>query len=322
MSSSLSRVVSNQSSIKTTKPRVASEPSLMVRPFTHGQESEVLSFLEASPLHTVFMRGLIRDNGLQSPRNRGAFCGCRDREGLLHGVALIGHATLFEARNEAVIRAFAEEAQKQANIHMVIGEQQPVEVFWKSYVENGQQPRRVCSELLLEQEKPIPVHESVAALRRATIEDLGRVMPIQSQMAFAESGVNPMEVDLAGFQQRCARRIELGRVWVCVEKETLTFKADIMSETPDVIYLEGIYVDPSHRGNGYGLGCLAQVSENLLRSARSLCLFVNEQYTEAQEFYSRAGFTMRSRYSTIFLEPRSSRATIGTLETRDQGATL
>ena len=113
-------------------------------------------------------------------------------------------------------------------------------------------------------------------------------------------------------QQRCARRIELGRVWICEEKETLTFKADIMSETPDVIYLEGIYVDPSHRGNGYGLGCLAQVSENLLRSARSLCLFVNEQHTEAQEFYSRAGFTLRSRYSTIFLEPRRSSAIIDT----------
>jgi uncharacterized protein len=317
MSSSLSGVGSKTYSSKTTQAQAASAPSLAVQPFTRGQESEVLSFLEASPLHTVFMRGFIRDNGLESPRNRGAFWGCRNRDGQLLGVALIGHATLFEAHNTSAIRAFAAEAQKHANIHMVIGKQEPVEVFWKSYVERGQQPRRMCSELLLEQQGPIPLHKSVGDLRRATIADLAHVMPVQAQMAFAESGVNPMEVDLAGFQQRCARRIELGRVWVCVEKETLTFKADIMSETPEVIYLEGIYVDPSHRGNGYGLGCLAQVSESLLRSARSLCLFVNEQHTEAQEFYSRAGFTQRSRYSTIFLGPRGSR---GQLAVRDSGS--
>ena len=66
MSSSIAGAVSKQSSIKTTKPGAASEVSLTVQPFTRGEESEVLSFLEANPLHTVFMAGFIRDNGIVS----------------------------------------------------------------------------------------------------------------------------------------------------------------------------------------------------------------------------------------------------------------
>jgi predicted GNAT family acetyltransferase len=121
-------------------------------------------------------------------------------------------------------------------------------------------------------------------------------------MALAESGVDPREADPIGFELRCSRRIEMDRVWVSVENNTLTFKAEILSETPDVTYIEGIYVDPSYRGNGYGLRCLAQVAEGLSQHTRSLCLFVNGNAKEAQDFYKRAGFSLSSVYATIFLD--------------------
>lgn len=277
----------------------------MVQQLTHGQEPEVISFLEARPFHTVFMRGFIHDNGLESPLNRGTFYGCRGRDGQLQGVALIGHATLFETRNYAAIRAFGYEARKHTDIHMVMGEQRATKMFWRSLAEGWVEPRRTCNELLFEQRSSNGNYETTNALRLATTEDLSGVMAIQSQMAFAESGVDPMAVDRAGFQRRCMRRIEQGRIWVCVEKENLMFKADVMFETPDVIYLEGIYVDPRRRGNGYGLNCLGQLGAALLTSAKSLCLLVNAQCPEAQQFYIRAGFTLRSSYSTIFLEPTS-----------------
>ena len=46
-----------------------------VSELTRRDEAEVVEFLSARPLHTVFMLGLIRDNGLLSPRNRGSFYG-------------------------------------------------------------------------------------------------------------------------------------------------------------------------------------------------------------------------------------------------------
>ena len=54
---------------------------------------EVLEFLAARPIHTVFMASLVHDNGLVSPHNRGSFYACRDPQGNLEGIGLLGHAT-------------------------------------------------------------------------------------------------------------------------------------------------------------------------------------------------------------------------------------
>jgi ribosomal protein S18 acetylase RimI-like enzyme len=302
VSSSL-KVMRRDSRVRKRRPRLSSDVFSSIQDLRAGQESEVLRFLEARPLRTVFLRGFILDNGLESPLNRGTFYGYRCKNGELGGVALIGHATLFDSECEAAIRLFGYQARQHPNIHLILGEQHAVHIFWNSLVGSSEaMPPRSCTELLFERRMPAPKTERVQTLRRATIDDLPRVMPIQAQMAFAESGVDPMEVDPAGFEGRCSRRIEMDRVWVSVENDTLTFKADILSETPDVTYLEGVYVDPSYRGNGYGLKCLNQIGESLCQSARSLCLFVNANAREAQEFYRRAGFSLSSVYTTIFLD--------------------
>ncbi|HEX8096822.1 MAG TPA: hypothetical protein VF507_02245, partial [Pyrinomonadaceae bacterium] len=86
-------------------------PAVTVGPLTNEHKAEVLDFLAARPLHTVIMTGHIQDNGLESPNNRGTFYGCRNSAGRLEGVALIGHATLIEARTDEALRAFAKVAQ-------------------------------------------------------------------------------------------------------------------------------------------------------------------------------------------------------------------
>ncbi len=40
-------------------------------PLRETEKSEALSFLAQRPLHTVYMASLIRDNGVESPLNRG-----------------------------------------------------------------------------------------------------------------------------------------------------------------------------------------------------------------------------------------------------------
>ena len=280
--------------------------ALTVQTLTAGQEDEVLAFLNARPTHTVFMMGMIRDNGLQSIFNRGTFYACRNVEGKLEGVALIGHATLIEARTEAALQAFAIAAQDCQHTHMIMGEMERVEGFWNYYSEAGQAPRLACRELLFEQRWPVQVLEMVRGLRPATLDDLELVMPVQAEMAFAESGINPMETDPLGFRLRCGRRIEQGRVWVFVENGRLIFKADIMSDTSEVVYLEGIYIAPEERGKGYGLRCLSQLSRNLLARTKSVCLLVNELNQAAHGFYQKAGYKMTALYDTIFLQQSSS----------------
>ena len=281
----------------------STETAFRVHPLTErDSEPEVLDFLAERPAPTVVMRGLIRDNGFESPFNRGTFYACRDREGQLEGVALVGHATFVEARTEGALRAFAGLAQEQRTAHMILGEQEMIRGFWEHYAPAGQPPRLFCRELLFEQRWPVRACEPVPELRPATLEDLMLVMPVHAAMAFEESGVNPLDVDLPGFRLRCARRIENGRVWVLVEGGELIFKADVASETPECTYVEGVYVDPASRQRGVGMRCLSQLGRTLLERSETLCALVNEQNLVAQSLFLKAGYRLRGYYDTIFLQ--------------------
>lgn len=276
--------------------------SCAIESLTDENEQEVLAFLAIRPLHTVIMASYIRDNGVVSPLNRGTFYGCRNEAGALEGVALIGHATLIEAHTSTALAAFARLAQDGRSAHLIMGEQEQIEHFWSYYAEAGQRPRQICRELLFEQKWPVLVRPEVPGLRLATLADLELVMPVQAEMAYEESGVNPLASDPEGFRRRCGRRIEQERVWVWVEAGRLLFKADVMAETPEVNYLEGVWINPAERGQGYGLRCLSQLCRHLLLRCGAVSLLVNEQNKEAAALYEKAGFTLRSCYDTIFLQ--------------------
>jgi predicted GNAT family acetyltransferase len=275
---------------------------------TEAHETEVLKFLAARPIHTVAMSGFIRDNGITSELNRGTFYGCRNRRGELEGVALIGHAVLIETRTDRALEAFANIAKNSKASHMIMGEAQRIEEFLSYYSDGGQQLRRACRELLFELRWPIEIREEVSGLRLGTVDDLDLVVPVHAQMAFEESGVNPLERDAAGFRERCARRLQQNRTYVWVENGELLFKADVISETPETIYIEGVWMNQEKGGKGYALRCLSQLARTLLARAASICLLTNIKNERARKLYERAGFKLRGVYDSIFLNSTSTAA--------------
>ena len=275
--------------------------SCTIGELSHADDIEVLDFLAARPIHTVYLVSMIRDNGLVSPHNRGSFYASRDGRGQLEGVALLGHATLIEARTESALSVFARLARNCQNAHLIRGEQDTINSFWKYYANSGQEPRLICRERLLEMREPAASAEAVTDLRLATPADLDKVLAVNASMAFEEGGISPLQKDPSGFRNRNARRIEQGRVWVWFQDGRLIFKADVVAETPEVTYLEGIHVHAEERRKGYGLRCLAQLSSILLARSQSLCLTVNEHNHKATAFNEKAGYHFHSHYETIYL---------------------
>lgn len=266
-----------------------------------ADEGEVLEFLSERTIHTVFMASLIRDNGLASPHNRGSFYACRDRYGLLEGVALVGHATLIEARTDNSLASFARLARNCLNAHLIRGEQETINNFWQYFTRNGQEPRLICREMLFELKEPVLPTEGVDDLRPATLSDLDKVLAVNASMAFEEGGISPLQRDPGGFRNRTARRIQQGRVWVWIQDNRLIFKADVVADTPEVTYLEGVHVHAEERRKGYGLRCLTSLSSILLERSDSICLTINEKNKRALNFYARAGYQFHSDYETIYL---------------------
>ena len=275
-------------------------PAVGIERLENKDEREVLAFLSQRPIHTVYMGGLILDNGIVSPLNRGQFYAYRNRLGDVEGVLLIGQKMVFEAQSEAALEAFAALALENSELQLIRGEEGQVERLSVYLSGHGHVPRRASRELLLEQRSPVEGVEFMGELRPALIEDQERVASINAMMMFEETGMNPLERDPKGVLQRIRRRIEQHRVWVLVERGRIIFKADIISETPEAAFIEGVYVHPEERGRGCGFRCMTQLGHILLARLPSLCLVVNEENKGGQALYYKAGYKLRSHYRTVY----------------------
>ena len=262
---------------------------------------EVLSFLSIRPVHTVVMTSFINDNGIESELNRGKFYGYRDPSGSLEGVALIGHTTLIEARSDEALKSLAFVARSaETPIHIVMSDGTAAETFWKHYAGGTRKPRLTLTELLFELSFPVLIQKCEWTIRHATMDELELVAEAQAEVAFLESGVDPMVADRSGFLKRVARRIEQERIFVVVENGKLVFKADIIAETADAIYIEGVYVAESHRGRGVGSSCLASLSRSLLNRVSHISLLSNVAFHGAHKSFIKAGFKNTDECTTLF----------------------
>jgi uncharacterized protein len=270
-----------------------------VTPLSNGNEANTLRVLSNPSLTNVIMSGFIRDNGLDSPQNRGCFYACHN-EGKLTGIALIGHTTLFEAFDESAIQAFAALTRKNASPHLLMGEHNTVRQFWNNYALSGEPPRLLHPILFLQRRDPFTQHYSVDGLRLATPNDLEQLVRAQAAMAFETSAVDPLAKDPTGFRDRYLRRIEKNRVWVVIKKGRLIFKTDVTAESSDVAYLEGVYVSPEERGKGIGRGCLETIGRILLQRKKAIYLFVEEENARLQSFYFKLGFTLGGHYDLLY----------------------
>lgn len=273
-----------------------------VSELTESDRTEVLAFLQRRPVHTVVMTSFIYDNGLVSPANRGKFYGYRNVAGALEGVALIGHTTLVECHSDEALTALALKAREsETPIKIMMSDGNSIEYFWQYYSGERHEPRLVCEERLFEIKFPVIVREPVENLRLATEADLLPVAEAHAEIAFLESGVNPLEKDRSGYLERVARRINQNRVWVVFDGETLVFQTQIVAETNDVMYLEGVYVNAEYRGRGIGANCLSQLSRTLLEKVDYVCLLSNVEFRDAHKAYAKAGFKSKDCCVTMFV---------------------
>ena len=266
-----------------------------------NDEAEVLAFLNVRPVHTVVMTSFVLDNGIESELNRGKFYGSRSEDGRLEGVALIGHTTLVEARSPEALKALAFAARTSSTpIHLIMSSGEAAQEFWGFYGDGFHEPRLTCTEFLFEVNFPFLVPKCDWEVRKAEPNELTDIAEAQAAIAFMESGVDPMLKDREGFMKRVLRRIEQNRVFVVYEGDKMVFKADIIAETAELIYLEGVYVAPEYRGKGVGSSCLAKLTLNLLKRVQNVCLLSNINFIDAHMSYVKAGFKHTDSCTTIF----------------------
>lgn len=285
----------------TATARTAKATPTRIAPLTEGHAEEALAFLRERPLHTVIMAGLLRQHGPVVPAPAGGFYACRGPHGDLEGVALVGRATMFEARTTSAITAFADQARLCPSVRMIMGEADDLGAFWGRYAAGEESPRLFCREFFYQFSRPYDGAAGVAGLRQATPDDLDQVVSAHARMCFEESGLDPLAEDPEGFRRRCASRVERGKVWTLIEGRELIFKADVVTETPEATYIEGLWVNPAHRLKGYGRSCWAALSRVLMDGVPAICGFVNAGNPAARNFYKGVGGVLVGNYDKVYL---------------------
>lgn len=131
-------------------------------------------------------------------------------------------------------------------------------------------------------------------------------MPASVAMFTEEYGYSPLSSGV-GYQRRVRQLVDQGRSFVVIERDgggvpRVVFKAEIGAQALGVAQLQGVWVEPSRRGEGIGAAGTAAVVEHALASgAHTVSLYVNDYNTRARRTYRRVGFAEVGEYTTIVM---------------------
>ena len=257
-------------------------PELVDPPF-----EQVLEFCSRSPIERVFLEEM-------ALRAVGRFVGVRGDDGRLQALC---HAGANLVPSGVGCDAFAGTAARSAS-RMIIGEERAVGELWAAAGAAMPEPRedRPGQPVYVMTEPPPP---GDTGLRRATFDDLERLLPACSDAHELELGINPRKRDEEGFRWRVRSQIEDGRSWVWLEDDVILFKAEASAWTPSAVQVQQVWVDPEARGRGYAHRGLRDLIRLLLDSTPVVTLFVRTDNGPAIALYDSIGMQRVLSYRSI-----------------------
>jgi uncharacterized protein len=248
---------------------------------------QVLAFCAADPVERVFLEDAAR-------RGFGRFVAVAGRNGSLTALC---HAGANVVPSGADCGAFAAVAVS-LRAKMLIGEAHAVTDLWEAARRRLPRPRedRPHQPVYAITEAP---PDGQSGLRRATRDDLERLIPACAAAHELELGIDPLARDAEGFRWRTAAQIEDGRSWLWLEDGVVLFKAEASAWTPRAIQVSQVWTDPEARGRGYATRGLRDLCRLLLETTPTVTLFVRSGNEPAIALYERVGMRKVLEYRSV-----------------------
>lgn len=198
--------------------------------------------------------------------------------------------------------AFADRALRQRRVSStIVGPQDAVSRLWADLGESwgpARDERWDQPHLTLSGGASVKADPAVRRTAVAQIEDL---YPACVAMYTEEVGVSP-EADggRAMYRARVAQLVNRGWSYSRIEDGKVLFKAEIACASPSACQVQGVYVDPEHRGQGLCTSGMAAVVAHARREiAPTVSLYVNAHNTAARAAYAKVGFRQTATFSTL-----------------------
>jgi uncharacterized protein len=251
------------------------------------------------PVVNVFVDSLVQASGLD-PR-RGAEVWGFSESGVLRSLCHAGGNLIPVEADDAAVRAFTAYARRRGrNCFQIVGPARAVEPLW-SGLESAWGPAR---EVRADQPFMVLDHPPLVApdlaVRRVEPVELSTLYPACVAMYTEEVGVPPQTgPDGSFYRSRVAELIRTGRAFARIENGKVVFKAEVGSVGTGVCQIQGVWVDPSRRGQGLAAPGMAAAVELARTIAPVVTLYVNAFNKPARAVYAKVGFRTVDTFATV-----------------------
>jgi uncharacterized protein len=260
-----------------------------------------LDVLAADPVTNVFVEYRSRMTQLDPRWLGGQMWGYVD-DGELRSLCHVGANLVPVAATPESCAAFAERAMQQRRLSStIVGPRDAVELLWSDLGDDWGTPRELRWDQPHLQISSPPLVAGDPEVRRTTPGEIDTLYPACVAMYEEEVGVSP-EADGGRnlYRARVAQLVNRGWSFSCIEEGKVVFKAEIACATPSACQIQGVWVDPSRRGEGLCTRGMAAVVDVALREiAPTVALYVNAHNVAARTAYERVGFRQSTTFSTI-----------------------
>ncbi len=263
-----------------------------VRILSERDREAVCAILDTDPVGNVFVASRLMSTGIGT-RFHGAELWGHVEQGRLTALCYSGANLVPVNAGPAAIRGFADHARRQVRrCSSIVGPVTAVDDFWNQVSAEWGPARAIRdSQPVLEIDGPsaVPIDPLV---RRVRPSEINTLLPACVAMFTEEVGVPPDSGDGGAlYRARIEELVRTGRAFARIEDGRVVFKAEIGAVSRHACQIQGVWVDPDLRGQGFSApGMAAVVSYALAEIAPRVTLYVNDFNTPARATYRKVGF--------------------------------
>ncbi|KUF20398.1 GNAT family N-acetyltransferase [Streptomyces silvensis] len=253
-----------------------------------------LAVLDREPVANAFVTARVRVAGLDPWRLGGEMWGWYE-DGMLESLCYAGANLVPICATPRAVRGFADRARRAGRrCSSIVGPAEATARLWRLLEPSWGPAREVRAQqpLMVADRLPDDITPD-PYVRRVRKDEMETIMPACVAMFTEEVGISPLAGD-GGllYQARVAELVGSGRSFARLDADgRVIFKAEIGAATDLACQVQGVWVAPEYRGQGYAAPGMAAVMRYALADVAPLVsLYVNDFNTAARAAYRRVGF--------------------------------
>jgi predicted GNAT family acetyltransferase len=260
-----------------------------------------LELLRHDQIANVFVQSRVEVGGLD-PWRLGAEMWGHVVDGDLRALCYSGANLVPVGADEEAVVAFADRARRQGRrCSSIVGPEVMVAPMWRALEPTWGGARDVRPSQPLMAIDAVPLAAPDPLVRRVSPAELDILMPASIAMFTEEVGVSPVASDGGTlYRARVTELVQSGRSFARIEDGRVVFKAEVGAATKAACQIQGVWVEPSRRGEGLSVAGMAAVVAECRRSiAPVVSLYVNDFNEPARRAYEHVGFNTVGTFMSV-----------------------